>query len=131
MLKKLIIAAAAVSLAAFAAGCRSDVESEAAAAAPPSSAAPSPSIDSDRAACHALNGIDVLEGLNPWVARPAAAAAISASNPAIKMAGDSLLRATIVVEEVSDPRGTPNINLSRAWLDLDGVCIDLYGDGPW
>lgn len=94
--------------------------------------APTSDVDRDRYACHAISQVsEDSEDLNPVYTRPAAKFALDAKYQRLVDAAGPVLRATAVVEAADDPRGEPNIALTRAWIELAEACGDLYGDGPW
>lgn len=113
------------------AGCGSE-PSTATPASTPAITAPTSAVDTNRAACHAISEVnDASEDLNPAFTRPAAMVAMKAQYRRLADAGGQVLEATADVEAADDPRGEPNIALSRAWLEAADSCGDLYGDGPW
>lgn len=118
------------------AGCGGDKPTSAAASPTPAatSASPTPAADHSREACHLISATEergVTAHLDKGVAASVATIAAQSTNPGIAGAGQKLADVAAVADALEDPRGTPNLDVSQAWLDLADECGDLYGDGPW
>jgi hypothetical protein len=121
----------AVVLLVLVAGCGNDDPPP---AATPTTAAPSPTVDNSRTACHQVSTTEergVTAHLEPGVALTVAKAAQLSPDFGIAAAGLGLLEAAQAAAAVDDPRGNPNVAVGQAWLDLAQACQELYGEGPW